>query len=385
MQDSINSSAQSKSELPRAWKDWIVENKRLNVPDRTLIETMIEKGIDTQVAIKAVKGIQADGIINNINHNNNNRQIVTAELQTLRKLESLITIQCQLSQLSSQAGTIERRNKITKEEFLEKYYSTNTPLILTDMMSDWQAIEQWCPEFLKSKYGSAEVEVQVDRNADSNYEINTQKHKKIVFFNEYIDRVVGSGATNDYYMVANNQTLEREEFKSLLDDIVMPEFLNSQDTKQKVFFWFGPSGTITPLHHDPMNLIMAHIYGRKRWRLIDPKYTPLLYNHIGVFSKVDLEKPDYDRYPLFKEVPVIETILEAGEIIFVPVGWWHQVKGLDISIALSFTNFIFPNKYNFHNPNIKDWESENRKNDRPNNNTIDFSEKKNMTTTILQP
>jgi ribosomal protein L16 Arg81 hydroxylase len=384
MQDSITSSAQSKSELPQAWKDWIVENKRLNVPDRTLIETMIEKGVDTQTAIKAVKGIQADGIVNNINHINNNRQIVTTELQTLRKLESLIATQRQLSQLSPQAGTIERRNKITKEEFLEKYYAINTPLILTDMMSDWQAMKQWSPEFIKSKYGNAEVEVQVDRNADSNYEINTQKHKKTVLFNEYIDRVVESGATNDYYMVANNQTLEREEFKSLLDDIVMPEFLNSQDTKQKVFFWFGPSGTITPLHHDPMNLIMAHIYGRKRWRLIDPKYTPLLYNHIGVFSKVDLEKPDYDRYPLFKEVPIIETVLEAGEIIFVPVGWWHQVKGLDISIALSFTNFIFPNKYDFHNPNIKDWESENIKNDRPNNNTIDSSEKKNMTTTILQ-
>jgi ribosomal protein L16 Arg81 hydroxylase len=379
MKDSITSTAQFKSELPQGWQDWIVENKRLNVPDRTLIDTMIEKGIDTQIAIRAVKGIQ----VNDINNNNNNRQIVITELQTLKKLESLIAIQRQLSQLSPRSRTIERRNKVTKEEFLEKYYATNTPLILTDMMSDWQAMKEWCPNFLKEKYGKAEVEVQVDRNTDSNYEINSQKHKKIVCFDEYIDRVVGGGSTNDFYMVANNQTLEREEFKSLLDDIVMPEFLDRQDTKQKVFFWFGPSGTVTPLHHDPMNLIMAHIYGRKRWRLIDPKYTPLLYNHIGVFSKVDLEKPDLDRYPLFKEVPVIETVLEAGEIIFVPVGWWHQVKGLDVSIALSFTNFIFPNKYNFQNPNIKDWETDNIKIDRP-NNTIDLNEKKNMTTKTLQ-
>jgi hypothetical protein len=377
---SVASAAKQQAELPQVWQDWIVENKRLNIPDRTLIEKMIENGIDTQIAIKAVKNTAFNGNSNI----NNNKQSNTAELQTLRKLESLIAIQRQLALLSPKSGSIERREKITKEEFLEKYYATNTPVILTDMMSDWQAMQQWCPEFLKAKYGEATVEIQVDRNADRNYEINTQQHKKTVYFKDYIDRVVGGGETNDYYMVANNQTLEREEFKSLLNDITMPDFLDCRDTLQKVFFWLGPKGTITPLHHDPMNLIMAHIYGRKRWRLIDPRYTNLIYNHIGVFSKIDLEEPDLDRYPLFKDVPVIETVLEAGEIIFVPVGWWHQVKGLDVSIALSFTNFVFPNQYQFQNPNIKDWEEETNQNLTEKKNPHDSNNFSTLTNTIVE-
>jgi len=136
---------------------------------------------------------------------------------------------------------------------------------------------------------------------------------------------------------------------------MFPEFLDELDTKGKVFFWFGPVGTITPLHHDPLNLMMAQVYGRKRWRIISPEQTPLLYNYVGVFSKVDCENPDYNRYPLFKDVNIIETVLEPGELIFIPVGWWHQVKALDISISLSFTNFVFPNQYNYKNPDISAW------------------------------
>jgi hypothetical protein len=354
------------TELSKEWKDWIIENRQRNVPDRALIDVMIQEGIDTQTAIRAVKGIQA----NNMQSTNIDRRQNT-EIQLLKKLESLVNIQRQLSQLSPKSETIERIQNIDRGDFLEKYYATNTPVIITDMMGDWQAMKQWCPEYLKTKYGEATVEIQVDRNSDRNYEINTQKHKKNVCLKEYIDMVVKGGETNDYYMVANNQTLEREEFKSLLNDVKMPNFLDSINTKQKIFFWFGPRGTITPLHHDPMNLIMAHIYGRKRWRLIDPKYTTHIYNHIGVFSKIDLENPDYAKYPLCKDVPIIETILESGEMIFIPVGWWHQVKGLDVSIALSFTNFVFPNEYQFQNPNIIDWEEKNM-----NNLSFNLNEKK---------
>ena len=42
-----------------------------------------------------------------------------------------------------------------------------------------------------------------------------------------------------------------------------------------------------------------------------------------------------------------------------PVGWWHQVKGLDVTIAISFTNFIFPNEYSYQNPNIKSSSNQN--------------------------
>jgi hypothetical protein len=329
-----------------SWKQWIAENKLHNNSDDSIIQTMLQNGIDFQVAIQEVNSVASDPSF----------QAGRNFVQLLRKLESILEINRKLAELSPNFGKIERRSRLSRQEFLENYYAKNTPVIITDMMDDWQAMSLWSPEYVKTKYGHAQVEIQVNRNSDPQYEINCEHHKKTVKLSEYVDMVLRGGESNDYYMVANNGNLEREDLKGLLDDIHMfPEFLDESDISGRIFFWFGPAGTITPLHHDPVNLMMAQVYGRKRWRIISPDHTPLLYNYVGVFSKVDCENPDYNKYPLFKNVNIIETVLEPGEVIFMPVGWWHQVKSLDISLSLSFTNFVFPNHYNYKDPNLPSW------------------------------
>jgi hypothetical protein len=330
-------------ELSDDWKGWIIENKLRQIPNENLIQTMIRDGIDAEVATRAVHTIQADPTF----------QQQHEATQRLRKLESVLATQRKVSELSSNFGTIERRKDVSKEEFLEQYYATNTPVILTDMMNDWPALSLWNPEFFRTQYGDAEVQIQFGRNSDPDYEVNCNKHKLTIRMRQYVDMIRHGGESNNYYMVANNGNLDRPELKDLLKDIILPEWLNPDDLTGRAFFWFGPEGSITPLHHDPCNLIMAQIHGRKRWRMISPAHTPLIYNDIGVFSRVDLENPDYEKYPLFKDVHIIETIVNPGEIIFVPVGWWHQVKGLDVSISLSFTNFVFPNAYSYQDPHIR--------------------------------
>ncbi|HEY9624697.1 MAG TPA: cupin-like domain-containing protein, partial [Crinalium sp.] len=330
-------------ELSDDWKGWIIENKLRQIPNENLIQTMIRDGIDADLATRAVHTIQADPTF----------QQQHEATQRLRKLESVLATQRKVSELSSNFGTIERRKDVSKEEFLEQYYATNTPVILTDMMNDWPALSLWNSEFFRTQYGDAEVQIQFGRNSDPDYEVNCNKHKLTIRMRQYVDMIRQGGDSNNYYMVANNGNLDRPELKDLLKDIILPEWLNPDDLTGRAFFWFGPEGSITPLHHDPCNLIMAQIHGRKRWRMISPAHTPLIYNDIGVFSRVDLENPDYEKYPLFKDVHIIETIVNPGEIIFVPVGWWHQVKGLDVSISLSFTNFVFPNAYSYQDPHIR--------------------------------
>jgi ribosomal protein L16 Arg81 hydroxylase len=64
-----------------------------------------------------------------------------------------------------------------------------------------------------------------------------------------------------------------------------------------------------------------------------------VYNHIGVFSEVDCEKPDLVRHPLYRYANKFVFDLNPGEALFIPVGWWHHVRALDVSISVSFTNF----------------------------------------------
>jgi len=90
---------------------------------------------------------------------------------------------------------------------------------------------------------------------------------------------------------------------------------------------------------------MAQVVGRKHIRLIPPYELPHLYNHRHCYSQVNLDHIDYDRFPSFHNVRVIDVTLSPGQLLFLPVGWWHHVTGLDISITMTFTNFVFDNDF----------------------------------------
>jgi len=87
------------------------------------------------------------------------------------------------------------------------------------------------------------------------------------------------------------------------------------------------------------------VYGRKEFTLVSPFYTPRLYNDNGFYSSVDPKHPDYGRHPKFEGVDQLEILLEPGEALLIPVGWWHRVESLDVCISLSFNNFAYPNRY----------------------------------------
>jgi len=42
-------------------------------------------------------------------------------------------------------------------------------------------------------------------------------------------------------------------------------------------------------------------------------------------------------------------------LVFLPLAWWHQVTGLDISLSVSYTNIDLPNEYEYIDPQIRDW------------------------------
>ena len=90
--------------------------------------------------------------------------------------------------------------------------------------------------------------------------------------------------------------------------------------------------------------------GRKRFHLVPAWDAPRVNNHDSRFADVDAEHPDLVRYPRFAGARVFDLVLEPGELLFVPVGWFHQVRALEPSISVTFTGFVVPNRY--------DWDSD---------------------------
>lgn len=64
-----------------------------------------------------------------------------------------------------------------------------------------------------------------------------------------------------------------------------------------------------------------------------------------VYSATDFSDVDVKRFPKMKDVIPIEVILHPREAIFIPIGWWHCVESLDVSISVSFTDFNVNNDF----------------------------------------
>jgi ribosomal protein L16 Arg81 hydroxylase len=50
-----------------------------------------------------------------------------------------------------------------------------------------------------------------------------------------------------------------------------------------------------------------------------------------------------EQFPELNDCLKIECILNQGESLFIPMGWWHCVESLDTSISVSFTHFNLDN------------------------------------------
>lgn len=92
------------------------------------------------------------------------------------------------------------------------------------------------------------------------------------------------------------------------------------------------NGRRSSLHYDPYQNLLCVVCGTKRVTLYPPSAMPLLYPHPAYsesanHSAVDFAHPDAKRHPLFGAAQALrnEAQLSAGDALFIPEGWWHQV------------------------------------------------------------
>jgi hypothetical protein len=244
-------------------------------------------------------------------------------------------------------SAIFRAEGVTSQAFLDSFYALNRPLIIGGELADWKAFQSWSPDYLRAKLAGRSVEVQADRGTNANYERRKDDHAQTMPFETFMDRITGPGAPNDTYLTAYNARANGEALAPLREDMgVLPKFLRQTDSSDGGMMWIGPCGAFTPLHHDLTNNLFVQIVGRKRFVMAPATALPNMYNDLHVFSEIgDVKDPGVDlaRHSRLAQVKFHEFIVNPGDILFIPIGWWHQVTALDFSVSVTYTNFLWPN------------------------------------------
>ena len=104
--------------------------------------------------------------------------------------------------------------------------------------------------------------------------------------------------------------------------------------------FIGHQNAETPLHTDSffVSVWIAIIKGAKTARLVEPVDYKKIYNGLDIFDDSNVKKLDG------LGINIYEANCEEGDVLFIPPGFWHQVKNHGFNIALS-TNFLIPHNF----------------------------------------
>ncbi|OHE94732.1 JmjC domain-containing protein [Colletotrichum orchidophilum] len=291
------------------------------------------------------------------------------------------------------------------------------PLVLTSLMTRWPALSTrpWSsPGYLLSRThgGRRLVPVEVGRSY-----VDEGWTQELIPFRELLARVVappglssaspattthngpeareqdgegeeedGQGSTTGTTYLAQHELFA--QLPHLQNDILTPDHcfttppphpLNRDADKPEldvplVNAWFGPAGTITPLHTDGYHNLLCQVVGAKYVRLYAPRDSEAMcprgveydddddddddvegkHEGDGRVKKVDMSNtsafdvgavegwdPDTEgrdamELEEFRGLRYWDCVLEAGDVLYIPIGWWHYVRSLSVSFSVSF-------------------------------------------------
>ncbi|XP_011151408.1 lysine-specific demethylase 8 [Harpegnathos saltator] len=227
------------------------------------------------------------------------------------------------------------------ESFYKEVFMPKCPAVLKGCMKHWKALTLWKnPDYLNKIAGSRMVPIEIG----SRYtEEDWTQH--LVSFSEFLQKHIIMSDSQVGYL-AQHQLFE--QIPELKEDFGVPEycsFSDNQDNDQDmeppdINAWFGPSGTVSPLHYDPKNNLLSQVFGYKRIILYHPDETNNLYPYttklLNNTAQTDPINPDYNKWPNFRKAKGFMCYLKPGEMLYIPPKWWHHVTALSPSFSISF-------------------------------------------------
>ncbi|XP_064598514.1 tRNA wybutosine-synthesizing protein 5-like [Liolophura sinensis] len=240
---------------------------------------------------------------------------------------------------------VEEYTDVTEESFITDIYPRRKPAVLKGV-DIGPCISKWTVEYLCEYGGKNDVKIHVSATPQMDF-ISKNFVYRTLPFNEFVRRASEDikkefflNEDEKYYLRALGDDPRKDiadihtQFPVLACDINIPEYFTPDRFFSSVFR-IGSAGVQLWTHYDVMDNLLVQVTGRKRVVLFSPEDVDKLYLKGDKSLVLDIDHPDEDKYPLFRQARRYECRLSPGDILFIPALWFHSVVSLDFGVAVN--------------------------------------------------
>ncbi|XP_078489480.1 uncharacterized protein LOC100176870 [Ciona intestinalis] len=215
----------------------------------------------------------------------------------------------------------------TPRELWDKQVKQYRPAVLRGALNGSPALDKWSDDYLSKNYGDQEVLV------EKKYEDRKTEPKRMP-----IEGFLQQYKQHNWYVVTILPNVMRKDLR-----VPKPLMCSTfRENMQELNLWIGTHGTRSMLHFDADNIMHCIVSGRKDWILINPDDKPKIDMVMGEpgqgsgFSHLNVDNVDLFENPQLAQVPWEYVSLYAGDCIYLPSQYLHQVRSYNRSVSATY-------------------------------------------------
>lgn len=241
--------------------------------------------------------------------------------------------------------------EISYGDFFSRFMQTNTAVIVTSVAEHWECYRRWVQrnetgvDKVDVSYLKARIENVTVPIADCGKRYYNAHEKLDLGFHDFLDYWVDDEKRvdnqsklylKDWHLRETLPEYRFYETPMFFASDWLNEYLVDRKQNDYMFVYMGPKGTWTSFHADVFSSYSwsTNIYGVKKWLLLPPGEESKLKDSLENFPFEITEE-----LLMEKGVVYYNILQKAGEAIFVPSGWYHQVQNLEDAISVNHNWF----------------------------------------------
>jgi Cupin-like domain len=234
---------------------------------------------------------------------------------------------------------VDKLASIDPAVFREKYYNAMKPVVITELAKQWPAYSKWDWDYFKTVVGNTQVGVYNNVKSDAYTPVN--KADDYMKFGDYLDMIRQGPVGLRIFLF--NIFLHAPQ---LVADFTWPEDLMKGYVKRFPMLFTGGEGSITHMHFDIdlSHIMHTQFIGRKRvllfpyeeqYKLYRKPFEVMSFANFANYADPGKSQLNTDQFPAIEQAQGYEIILEHGDTLFMPAGYWHHMEYLDSGFAMS--------------------------------------------------